>query len=430
MKRSDEVRVSISALALLFGLLYPAVADAQTKTNKEFVHDLFFRSAIPGLESPALVDSIAEDSANAIANFVGLTLSSAPTASSSAGFTFVRDKVTGDPRFKSNSFGPTFADRPLTNGRKALSFGFNFQYSKTDFEGGFDTADGRTVGLPVYDNTATWKDNGFVEFVTERAFLTTKSQALHIVSAYGVTDRLDVGVVVPLVSLKLTGHREEAWDLTRKFAARGTAIGVPTPTGSRINVATATQSATGIGDVQARLKYSFTGDKSDGAAVTADLRLPTGSEDKLLGAGTAALKMQVLFLKSGLGPASVHANAGYTVGGLSDEINYITGIDVSSSRMTASASFLGRTLLDAAVPTRFNTFNSAADPTQVVIVDRFTWPKEQLTLLQLAAGVKVHVGGQWLLSASVLAPLNEKGFQAGISPVVGLEHTWDRSRSK
>ena len=427
MKRSDAVRLSISAFALVVGCFYPASADAQTKTNRVFVHDLFFRSAIPGLEPPALVDDIAEDSANAIANFVGVTLTTAPIASSSAGFTFVRDKVTGDRSFKSNSFGPTFADRPLTNGRAVFSFGFNYQYGKTDFEGGFDTADARTVGLPVYDNTATWKDNGFQEFITERAFLEAKSQAVHIVAAYGVTDNLDVGVVVPVVSLRLTGRREEAWDLTRKFAQSGPAIGVPTAVGSRVNVASTSQSASGLGDVVGRFKYSFTGDKSDGAAVAADLRLPTGNEDDLLGAGTAALKVQLLFLKSGLGPASVHANAGYTAGGLSDEINYVGGIDVSSPRITASASFLGRTLLDGALPTRINTV-SASDPTQVVVVDRFTWPTEQLTLLQLAAGFKVHVGGQWLLNASVLVPLNQKGFQPGVSPVIGLEHTWDRSR--
>ena len=429
MKRSDEVRVSVLALALVFGLYFPTAAAAQT-TNRAFVHDLFFRTAIPGLESPALVNSIAEESANAIANLAGVTLSTAPIASSSAGFTFVRDKVTGDQSFKSNSFGPTFADRPLTNGRSVFSFGFNFQYGKTDYEGGFDTADGRTIGLPVYDNTARWRDNGFEEFVTERAFLQAKSQIFNVVAAYGVTDKFDVGVVVPMVSLSLTGWREEAWNLTRKFADRGTAIGVPTAVGSRVNIPSSSQSASGIGDVITRLKYSWTGDRSDGAAVAADLRLPTGSEEDLLGAGKAALKLQALLLKSGLGPASIHGNAGYTVGGLSDEINYIAGVDVSTSRITVSGSFLGRTLLDGAVPTRLNTVNIQNDPTQTALVDRFTWPTEKLTLLQAAAGVKVHVGGQWLLNATVLVPLNQKGFQPGVAPVIGLEHTWDRSRGR
>ena len=426
MKRLDEVRVSMLAVALLFGLAHPDPAHAQTKSNKVFVHDLFFRSAITGLESPALVNTIAEDSANAIANFVGVTLSTAPTASSSAGFTLVRDKATGEQSLRSNSFGPTFADRPFTNGRGVFNFGFTYQYAKTDFEGDFDTADGRTVGLPVYDNTATWKDNGFKEFVTERAFLQAKSQAFRFVSSYGLNERFDVGVEVPVLSLDLTGHREEAWDLTRKFAARGPAIGVPTAVGSRVNVASATESATGLGDILARLKYSFVGDRNDGAAIAADVRLPTGSEEDLLGAGTAALKLQVLFLRGGIGPASVHGNAGYTVGGLSDEFNYITGIDVSSSRITASASFLGRTLMDAAFPSRLNTVTSTDDPTQVVVVDRFAWQPEHLTLLQLAAGVKVHVGGRWLLNASVLVPLNQQGFQPGVSPVIGLEHTWTK----
>src|SRR5262245_33828543 len=96
----------------------PAVATAQTTspTNKAFVRDLFFQRVVDPQESVVLPVQIASDSADAIAKFVVVALSSAPVASSSAGFSYVRNRTTGELSLKSDSFGPTFAERPLTNG--------------------------------------------------------------------------------------------------------------------------------------------------------------------------------------------------------------------------------------------------------------------------------------------------------------------------
>jgi hypothetical protein len=425
MMRNSAVKRAIFAIGLAALLLAPSSALAQT-SNKTFVRTLFFQDIVDPQEDPVKVRQDAAGSADAIAKFVGVTLSTAPVASSSAGFTFVRDKTTGERSLKSMSFGPTFAERPLTNGRGVFNIGFNYQYGRTEFAGGFDTADQRTIGLPIFDNTATFTDNGFVQFITKRAFLEAESHTFNVLAAYGVTDQFDVGILVPVVSLSLTGRTEEDFDLTRTWTPANNPP-YQGPVGTLLVTPAVTQSAKGIGDLTARMKYSWTGDRSDGAAVTADLRLPTGNEDDLIGTGKASLKMQVLFLKSGLGPTSVHANAGYTVGGLSNEINYVVGADASRGQMTASVSFLGRTLLDGALPSRVNTV-SRTFPNVNIIVDRFIWSEETLTLLQVAAGIKYHLGGQWLIDASVLIPVNQRGFQPGISPMIALERTWSRAR--
>jgi hypothetical protein len=418
----------------VLGVLVPARAMAQvssTLTNKAFVQALFNVPSINGLEDPVVIDNQAAEQAAALTKFISAAMSTAPVASSSAGFTFYVDS-TGQSRLKSQSFGPTFADRPLTNGRGTVSIDFNYQYAKSNFEGGLGTADGRTEGLPIFDNTVTFKSDGFVQYITRRAYLEAKSQAFNFQLSYGVTDKFDVGVLIPVVSLKLTGRMDEAWDISRTQPidhSRPTPIGTweCVPTSCPVADSTSTASATGLGDITLRLKYSVVG-QTEGVAIAADVRTPTGDEEEMLGTGKASVKFQLLVLKSDLGPASVHANAGYTAGGLSDEFNYVAGFDaalLSKKQLTASVSFLGRTLIDGSLPTTANTF-FRDQPTNIVVVNRFLWEQATVNFMQLAAGAKVQVSQNWLLAGSILIPLNKRGFQPGISPVIGLERTWGK----
>ena len=433
MKRFEGV---VRLLFVLGGILAlsPASAAAQspcpptsTPTNKCFVRTLFFLAPIAGLENPATVQTLADQSADELTKFIQVTLSTTPIASSSAGFSYVRNPVTGERSFKSASYGPLFADRPLTNGKGVLNVGFNYQYGRTDFEGGFDTADNRTVGLPINDETVTFQSDGFVQFITRRAFLQTKSQLFNFLVSYGLTDRLDVGVLVPVVSLKLTGRQEEAWDVSRNWTP---APNRPTPIGTMVTAGPFSQSASGLGDMTLRFKYSLSGQLKNGVAVAADVRLPTGSEDDLLGTGKASVKFQLLVLRTDVGPASIHGNVGYTAGGLSDEFNYVGGADfalLKEKRLTLSGSFLGRALRSGALPTAVQTANVAfTNPAAQLLLHRFVWETETLNLAQVAGGAKLRLTGQWLLNGGVLVPVSQRGFQPGIMTVIGLEHTWVR----
>lgn len=422
--------VSVLALSFVIGLVYPSMANAQTSTtNKAFVRSLFLLEHIDP-EPAELVDQLSGQFADAITRFIGVALSTTPSPSSSAGFSFVTTKG-GLEKPKSESFGPVFADRPLTNGKGVVSFGVNFYFAQTNFDGDFDTADGRTKGLPLLDNPRTYTD-GFVEYNTFRAFLEAQSVSFDFMLSYGVSDRIDIGVVVPVVSLSLTGRTDQAYDETKQSAAGLNPPGFA-PVGVVPQKSSTSHSATGLGDVAVRAKYSWAGERSEGVAVVADLRLPTGDEEELLGAGKAALKLQAVLLKGGLGGASIHANGGFTAGGLTDEINFVAGADrpmLSKKQMTVSASFLGRTLLSGARPSRYRTVQPTTVPATPQLMqssyyfDRFEWVEQHVTLLQVAAGMKVQVSSNWLLAASVLIPVNERGLQPRISPVIGLERTW------
>src|SRR3954462_14592492 len=63
-------------------------------------------------------------------------LSTFPLGSSSAGFTYTFDPALGVFNRSTESFGPVFAERPLTAGRGKLSFGLNYLKAHYDrFEG-------------------------------------------------------------------------------------------------------------------------------------------------------------------------------------------------------------------------------------------------------------------------------------------------------
>ena len=115
--------------------------------------------------------------------------------------------------------------------------------------------------------------------------------------------------------------------------------------------------ASGLGDLL--LRTSITSARvGGGLAAAVDVRLPTGDENELLGAGGAQAKF-MLVASTERGRLGQHVNVGYTaaegeVAGtlagltstpLPDEINYSGGIEfVANPRLTVMGDIVGRTL--------------------------------------------------------------------------------------
>ena len=425
-------RLPILGAVLIGVLLGPVPASAQD--IRPFIEQLFFQGIVDPQEDPEAVLQQAQDSADELSKLTAIALATVPVVSSSAGLVYVRDAASNELLLKTPSFGPSYVERPITNGKGVFNLGVNYQYSRIDFSGAFDTADARDEGLPLFDNTATFAADGFVQFITKRAFLETRSHSFNVFTSYGITQRLDVGAVVPITALRVAGRTEETYDVTRNWNANdpeNIRIDRPTPTGIKVIWPETRLSATGIGDISLRVKYSFLERGGEGVAVLSELRLPTGDEVNLLGAGEASFRVSLLGALTTLGSASLHANAGYSAGGLTDEFVFAAGLDgpvLAQQRVTASVSLLGRSLFDAAMPERVATVrrvvNTGPTGERSIVVDRFFWSQEQLSFFQLAAGAKVNLGGDWLLSGTVLIPLNRTGFQPGITPAIGIERKW------
>src|SRR4030095_2988675 len=95
---------------------------------------------------------------------------------------------------------------------------------------------------------------------------------------YGISDRMDIGAALPLVRLSLSGERVETYR-TRAPQLQASATGT----------------ASGMGDVALRVKYNVFRAPGNGVAIGAEARLPTGDEENLLGAGEASLKPRVVW---------------------------------------------------------------------------------------------------------------------------------------
>jgi len=254
------------AIVAVFCLLVtPSVARGQSSPlvgilDTEFVGDNVLAAALN------------TDLANGITTY--------PIATSSGGLTYSFDPVLGIPSRSTRSFGPLFAERALTIGRRRFSFGVNTQHAVFDrFEG----EDLTRLRLFTSDESP---DLGVL-----RIHLQADTTAF-IMSA-GVSSRLEMGVVVPVTRIRM--------DATSEFN---------NPPFS--SVERRVGSAEGFGDVQIKAKYTFHEDSGGGVAAGVTLWLPTGDADNLLGTGTARLKVFGI-ASAEHGPVAPRVNVGITM---------------------------------------------------------------------------------------------------------------------
>jgi len=315
-----------------------------------------------------------------------------PLGSSSGGMTYVFDESVGTFRRASASFGPLFAERALTIGRRKLNTGFNYQRtSYRTFEG--QRLDNGTIkfylrhqdcchfedpanftGFTLTPLTGTDRLNPpFKGDLIEAALsLDATTHTTAAFANYGVTDRWDIGLAVPFVRVNLDARvtarilRLVTCPAAFNPALPREACFADTHTFEYGN-ADATQTvqhsghASGLGDVVLRTKYHVFRAAGGGVAAALDLRLPTGDKDNLLGAGGTQAKL-LLVISDERGRFGHHANIGYTiargdvagtVAGLSaaslpDEINYTGGVEfIANPRVTMTGDVVGRTLRGA-----------------------------------------------------------------------------------
>ncbi len=259
-----------------------------------------------------------------IFRFLQVELASLPISSSSGGFVYRLNPAVATMERVSDSFGPFFLERSLTSGRGQTSFGVSFRHSR------FNTLDGRSLEDGTLVTTANRLANESQPFDVELLTLGLEANTVTFSGNYGVTDRLDVGAAVPIVDLSLSGDRQNSYRGSAFQQAIGSAI------------------VTGIADVALRAKYSLVQTRSVGLAANADVRLPTGNEDQLLGAGEAAIILSAI--------ASIenrrvgwHFKGGFGKGGVSDEVNGGAAVVVSvTPRFNVVGEVFGRRLSELA----------------------------------------------------------------------------------
>jgi hypothetical protein len=392
-----KTRIGIALLAIVISNVAPAGAQG---TISDVVGFLMTNQAVR-TEDFERDRAAAEAARDTIVQALLVNLTSVPIATSSSGFLYRLNPELGTVQRATESFGAFFTERALTAGRGHASFGVAATTSR------FDRLDGRSLRDGTLVTTANQFRDEPAPFDTEALTLNLETSTLTLLASVGITDRLEIGGAVPLVRLTLDGERLNVYRGTPQVQAR------------------ASGTASGIADVALRAKYTLVTTPSGGIAAAAELRLPTGDEENLLGAGAASWRLMGV-ASVDRGRLGVHGNAGIVRGGesVSDEFTFAGALALAvHPRVTASAEVFGRYV------SALHDIELSAEPHPIYIgVDtlRLVSGPSGSTLMTALAGIKWNVTGTLVIGGHIAWPLNERGLTARITPTVALEYAFPR----
>lgn len=359
-----------------------------------------------------------------LADAIGSGVAGVPISSASGGATF--EFKDGAPVRTTVSAGPIYGDRAPTLGRRRLLVGGNFTgqryqslrgVSTNNLVFNFTHVDVGEPGLgsPHFENDFIQVHTSLdVNMVAATAFLT-----------YGVTDRIDVGLAVPFVRATLKG-RSSAQVLT--FPSLGPDPVPPTEhhfANETFREVSMDETAAGVGDVALRAKVNLSPDgASTGFAVLADVRLPTGDEEELL--GTGAVSVRALGIVSARrGDFSPHLNGGFLYRG--GDVGHAVLLNAGFDQLMTPRATLAFDLL-----AEWQVGDGAVNiPRPVRMggrVDRMleltNLPDERDHLLNAALGAKLELTPGMTLVVNGMVPLNDGGLRPGVALAAGLERSF------
>lgn len=359
-------------------------------------------------------------------------LTALPQPSPASGFTYAFDTETGTFVRSTQSFGPVLADRAETIGRGRFSFGLTTQFFSFDTLEGVDLA-----SVPaVFTHDDAQLGGGRADVVTTTNTVEASVAQVTSVMSYGVTNRFDVSLAVPVITTRLslrsfaTIHRigtaeSPATHFFRDPEAPGT-YGTD-------RLFTASGSASGLGDLILRMKATVLREAQRGLAVGVETRFPTGDERNLLGSGAWGVKPFLAF-SSSFSRVSPHANVAYQWNGdsllagdivegrkakLPAQLLYAVGLDLGiHPRLTLGLDLLGQRVLDSPRLAR-RTFVSSLSGEQFPDI---AFATTSYSVLTGAAGFKVNVANRLLGIFNVRFHLGSGGLADRATPLVGVEY--------
>jgi hypothetical protein len=410
LKRSAPTTASIGCrVPVALTVLTLACVSSASAQQVTTVEELNLQQTVVQLVNPPGSAPVGQ----AIALATALEIGTAPFGTSSGGFVFKLDPSTGLLARTTTTFGPSFAERALTSGEGKVSVGATFSASTYDKLNDFSLGT-----LPLGTITASSPTLAR----TGKANLQLTSKTIAMSGTVGVTDNLDVGVVVPMVSIKLTG--------TSAFV-RGD--------GAVPRLAETTGIFSGIGDVSALAKYRFVKFKGPdlpdpgGVALIVNMRLPTGSRDDLRGLGVTRTMVGGV-VSAGKGRLRPHGNVGFEywnkavdaapIAGsarvaVRHQLLYAAGIELEATpKVTFLVDFLGQHIGGGGqVGLVADTVGGGSGITSS---ESLITLAEGIRKALLVPGMKVNLKGKLLLSLNALITMSNNGLHPKVTPVVGL----------
>ena len=360
-------------------------------------------------------------------------LAAIPLPSPASGFTYRFDPATGTFQRSTRSFGPILADRGETIGKGRMAFGVSYQFFS------FDHLDSvPLVSVPAvftHDNFETGGGRSDVVGTSNviEADVTQFSGAL----TYGVTDRFDLSLAVPLVRTHLsllsnaTIHRVGTGSNVQvHYFPDENAIGGYGSTHQFF----AEGSASGIGDLVVRAKTTILREGPRALAVGVDMRLPTGDEQNLLGSGAAGLRPFTAFSTS-IGRFAPHANVAYQWNGesivagdvasgvkadLPDRFMYALGSDMGlNDKFSIVVDLTGHRVLSS--PRLLTRETTVTGPAGSVTLEDIRFETASFWVSHGAVGFKANVAPRLLINFNLRFAIGENGLSDRVAPLLGFE---------
>jgi hypothetical protein len=356
-----------------------------------------------------------------IGQSIGLTtaleVATSPFGTSSGGFVFKLDPATGLLARVTNTFGPSFAERALTAGEGQVSIGATFSSTTYDKLSKF-----ALNNLPLGTMVGTTPANTRVG--TGDFLLTSKTLAIS--GTVGLTPKVDVAVIVPLIMMKLEAT-------TSQVLANGVVARLAQTSGVY----------SGLGDVAAVAKFKVAKlpgpeiPDPGGLALMLTMRLPTGSRENLRGLGITRTLASAVF-SAGKGRFKPHASGGFefwsksvdipsgsATGGLvkvRHQVQLAGGFEIEAApKVTLLLDFIGQKIRNGGeigiVSDRVTGISGISDVQSLVVL-----PEGILKGL-LVPGIKVNLKGKLLLSLNAIVTMKNNGLHSKVTPVVGLNLT-------
>lgn len=377
----------------------------------------------------------------ALNSLIAGNVSSFPLSSTSVGVSF--DFSTGQPVSIVESLGPIFAETGRTLGKGKINAGINYTHLGLSTFRGLKAEDMRftftheDVGVQGLGDNPNESD-----ILNIQLGLDVDASIFAFFATMGVTEKLDIGVAVPMVNIDMKGDAIATIN-SFTFANLGKAnhmfIGGDTLRPILGETFDYNETASGIGDLTVRLKYSFLSGAGANLAALLDVRLPTGDETDFLGTGETNVRL-VGILSKKFGDFTPHLNLGYDYRGAeldSDEFEFAAGFDQKLlSGLTFALDILGEVNLN-------EEETISLFPGEITITDQIenngkpgeykrTVSKSNIphfdkndnlirdNIFNAALGLRYAPSERVILLGNILVPLNDGGLRSDVAATFGL----------
>jgi hypothetical protein len=342
-----------------------------------------------------------------------------PATSTLPGFTYRYNVDLGLFEREAGALGPALLDRGDTLGKGRFAVGMSYLYADlTQF-------DGSSFARQVDFGSVVPTSSGDVAAVLTFRDFDVRTNIVTLFATYGLTDRWDVNVLMPLVHTKLEvdGQTDASVGGARQA-----------PIFSRLR-----DEAFGFGDVLLRTKYRLVDDPVS-VATGLTLRTPTGREDQFAGLGDFTVE-PIAILSKTFGRNDVHANLGIEVN--ADDLQrtrgrYGVGISFAPiERFALLFDFFGSSAFveddfsvnEALAPGILSSSNflnrfSNGPGTRVGGVVRTDQFIPRTDIVDASFGFKVNFFRTATAFASAIIPVVHGGLRAPVVPTGGVQYTF------